>query len=168
MEDARMRHSTVLALLALLALLLAAPAAAAKEQEIAAYLHDYFHIVPEALNAREGDLLKIQVQNAGQAPHDLFFCGDEDLTAPPSSCARPLGGPVAPAPGATLPLEVTVTVGPGTYWYYCTIPGHAAQGMAGKLTVQAVGDDRAVPGGGAALALAALAIGVVLSRRARP
>jgi plastocyanin len=29
----------------------------------------------------------------------------------------------------------TVTLQPGTYTYYCTIPGHRAQGMQGTITV---------------------------------
>ncbi len=29
----------------------------------------------------------------------------------------------------------TATLAPGTYQYYCTVPGHAAAGMVGTLTV---------------------------------
>lgn len=122
--------------LALAALLLAAlPTAAAMEMEIAAYLHDNLHILPEVIQAQPGDVLKIQVTNQGQSPHDIFFCGDDGLAAPPSTCSAPLGGPVRPTYNQTLPLTVTVP-GPGTYWYYCTIAGHAPQGMAGKLVVE--------------------------------
>lgn len=148
-----------------LALALAAPAASARDVEVAAFLHDYFHIVPEIVNAEEGDVLKVSAQNAGQAPHDIFFCGDEGLGAPPQSCARPIGGPVAPQPGATLPLEVTVPA-PGTYWYYCTIPGHAAQGMAGKLVVAGGQvEEKPIPAAGLLVAIGAAAIGALALRR---
>jgi uncharacterized cupredoxin-like copper-binding protein len=31
--------------------------------------------------------------------------------------------------------KVTVTLKPGTYTFYCTVPGHAAGGMKGKLII---------------------------------
>jgi plastocyanin len=31
--------------------------------------------------------------------------------------------------------KVTVTLKPGTYTFYCTVPGHQAAGMKGKLVV---------------------------------
>ena len=32
-------------------------------------------------------------------------------------------------------MQVTVTLKPGTYEFYCTVPGHEAGGMKGKLVV---------------------------------
>lgn len=154
--------------LALAALLLLAPVAGAKEMEVAAYLHDTFHILPEVIQAEPGDVLRLQVTNQGVAPHDIFFCGDAGLGAPPHSCSTPLGGPVRPAPNATLPLSVTVPAAAGTYWYYCTIAGHAAQGMAGKLVVS--GETATPPKESpvpAFLALAGLAAAAVLLSRRR-
>ena len=147
--------------LAIAALLLAiAPTAGAKEMEVAAYLHDNFHILPEVIQAEPGDVLKVQVTNQGQAPHDLFVCGDAGLEAPPQACSSPLGGPVRPTFNQTLPLTVAVP-GPGTYWYWCTIAGHAAQGMVGQLVVEgeAVEPTKATPAPGlvALLAVAGLA-----------
>ena len=153
-----------LALAALLVLL--APVAGAKEMEIAAYLHDTFHILPEVIQADAGDVLRLQVTNQGQAPHDLFFCGDAGLSAPPHSCSRPLGGPVRPGPNATLPLSVTAPAEAGTYWYYCTIAGHAAQGMAGKLVVAgAAATPKETPGLGPLALLAVGALAAVAWRR---
>lgn len=31
--------------------------------------------------------------------------------------------------------KLTITLKPGTYTFYCTVPGHKAAGMKGKLTV---------------------------------
>ena len=154
--------------LALVALLLLLPLASAKEMEVAAYLHDSFHIVPEVIDADPGDVLKVQVTNQGEVPHDLFFCGDAGLSAPPQSCAKPIGGPVTPATNQTLPLSVTVPSAPGTYWYYCTKAGHAAQGMAGKLVVagSAATPRKDSPGAGA-LALAGVGVLVALALRRR-
>lgn len=41
---------------------------------------------------------------------------------------------LAAKPGKT--AEATVTLKPGTYKYYCTIPGHLQSGMQGKLMVK--------------------------------
>ncbi len=32
--------------------------------------------------------------------------------------------------------KLTITLKPGTYTFYCTVPGHAAAGMKGKLIVK--------------------------------
>jgi uncharacterized cupredoxin-like copper-binding protein len=32
-------------------------------------------------------------------------------------------------------VKLTLTLKPGTYTFYCTVPGHAAAGMKGKLVV---------------------------------
>ena len=47
------------------------------------------------------------------------------------------GGPLAATPtfsGATRTLTVKLT--PGTYTYYCSVPGHRMAGMQGTLTVK--------------------------------
>lgn len=41
---------------------------------------------------------------------------------------------LAAKPGKT--AEATVTLKPGTYEYYCSIPGHLQSGMQGKLMVK--------------------------------
>lgn len=149
------------------AVLTLAPGASAEELEVAAYLHDNFHILPEVIQAEPGDVLRLQVTNAGQAPHDIFFCGTDGLDAPPQSCEDPIGGPVRPTFNQTLPLTVTAP-GPGTYWYYCTVAGHAAQGMVGKLVVsgEAVEPKKEAPGA-SALAVLGVAALVALSGRWR-
>jgi plastocyanin len=40
---------------------------------------------------------------------------------------------IAAAPGKT--AETTLTLTPGTYTFYCTVPGHRQSGMQGTLTV---------------------------------
>ena len=50
-----------------------------------------------------------------------------------------LQGPGASTAGAIVPpggtSTVTATLKPGTYTYYCPVPGHKAAGMTGTLTV---------------------------------
>jgi len=37
--------------------------------------------------------------------------------------------------GTNKTVKLTLTLKPGTYTFYCTVPGHAAAGMKGKLVV---------------------------------
>src|SRR5437016_5728752 len=37
--------------------------------------------------------------------------------------------------GKNKTVKLTLTLKPGTYTFYCTVPGHAAAGMKGKLVV---------------------------------
>lgn len=64
----------------------------------------------------------IAIDNQGGAPHDVTIeeVGDE---------------PVAEASGGETG-EGTVTLEPGSYTYYCSVPGHREAGMEGTLDVQ--------------------------------
>jgi mono/diheme cytochrome c family protein len=46
------------------------------------------------------------------------------------------GGPAGPVVGHGGTSSFTATLKPGTYEYYCTVPGHEAGGMKGTLTVK--------------------------------
>jgi plastocyanin/cytochrome c2 len=67
--------------------------------------------------------IKIKSKNASQIPHDIAIEGqgvDEH-------------GEIVQGGGVS---EVDVDLKPGTYTFYCTVPGHREGGMEGKLTVK--------------------------------
>ena len=64
--------------------------------------------------------ITFQVKNEGKIPHDLAVKQTGDKTA------------LIPAGGTA---ELTVTLQPGTYLLYCTVPGHEAAGMKLDITV---------------------------------
>jgi uncharacterized cupredoxin-like copper-binding protein len=64
--------------------------------------------------------ITFEVKNVGKIPHDLAVKGTPDKTK-----LIPAGG------SATL----TVTLKPGTYELYCTVPGHEQAGMKQNITV---------------------------------
>ena len=78
-----------------------------------------FASAPESVPA--GDV-EVTLVNDGRALHDVTFeeLGDETVVSVP-------GGETATG---------TVTLEPGTYTYYCSVPGHRAAGMEGQLTVE--------------------------------
>jgi uncharacterized cupredoxin-like copper-binding protein len=64
--------------------------------------------------------ITFDVQNAGKLPHDLAIKGVQERTN-----LIPAGGSAA----------LTVTLKPGTYELWCTVPGHEAAGMKLDITV---------------------------------
>jgi nitrite reductase (NO-forming) len=68
------------------------------------------------------------VSNVGAIPHDFFVC-----SAPSDGTTNSCPGTGTPLGGGTLTVTFTA---PGTYEYLCTVPGHAAAGSKGLLTVK--------------------------------
>jgi uncharacterized cupredoxin-like copper-binding protein len=60
-----------------------------------------------------------KVTNKGKSPHDFKISGKKTATL---------------TPGKTATLKVTLKAGKASY--LCTVPGHAAAGMKGTLTVK--------------------------------
>lgn len=78
-----------------------------------------FESAPDTLPAGENEIVLV---NEGQAPHDVTFeeLGDETVVSA-------TGGETATG---------TVTLEPGSYTYYCSVPGHREAGMEGALTAE--------------------------------
>lgn len=77
-----------------------------------------YAFTPPALTASAGKAT-IRFTNKGVVEHDFTIDA--------------LHVQISAKPGKT--AEATVTLTPGTYKFYCTIPGHLQSGMQGKLTV---------------------------------
>jgi plastocyanin len=76
--------------------------------------------VPNTLSAPAGRIM-IRMTNPSQLQHSIALA---------VSGVQP--GPVVGNGGVS---EVVATLTPGTYTYYCTVPGHRQAGMTGTLTV---------------------------------
>jgi uncharacterized cupredoxin-like copper-binding protein len=77
-----------------------------------------FKIAAASTSFKAGQIT-FQVKNAGKIPHDLAVKGTSDKTK------------LIQAGGSA---ELTVTLKPGTYELYCTVPGHEAAGMKQNIT----------------------------------
>lgn len=81
-------------------------------------------VINPDLLVKPGDTVRIILQNGDGMPHDLFL---PDFDAKTSYVSK-IGDRT----------EVVFEVGdvqPGTYVYYCTVPGHRQAGQEGKLIV---------------------------------
>lgn len=76
-----------------------------------------------------GDI-EVTLNNVGAAEHNIVFVGANEGS----------DNPVAQALGGQEDTGV-VNLFEGEYVYYCSIPGHRAQGMEGELTVYATQDE---------------------------
>ncbi len=142
----------------------AAPSAAAFSTTVLLHDQPSLHIAPDTMSVREGEIMEIAVEvPAGQSgAHDLKFDGYEEKTQL-----------LQPGQGAMLTFTADE---PGTFEYYCTVPGHKQAGMRGVLTVQGTtpatnpddGASKSTPGlAGAIPALAIVATALVVRRRRR-
>ena len=77
-----------------------------------------FKIVLASKSVAHG-AIAFDVKNVGKIPHDLAL----------------QGGSKTALLNAGQSATLTVTLKPGTYTLYCTVPGHRAAGMVAKLTV---------------------------------
>ena len=78
-----------------------------------------FKVVPTASDIKAGKVT-FDVKNDGKIPHDLAIKGMSDKTKLIS-------------PGGSAKLEVTLK--PGKYELYCSVPGHESAGMKANITV---------------------------------
>lgn len=76
---------------------------------------------PDTAELVDGSL-EVTIECAGAVPHNIVFEGVDD-DAVLAECS---GNDEATA---------TLTVEPGTYSYYCSIPGHREAGMVGEVTL---------------------------------
>ena len=67
-------------------------------------------------------VITLRMPNPSSLPHNIAVEEPESAT-----------GEVATQGGVS---EITVDVPPGTYEYFCSVPGHREAGMAGTLTVE--------------------------------
>jgi plastocyanin len=99
-----------------------APAAAAAAVSVQADPTGQLAYVQKTLSAPAGKVT-FTFTNDSPVPHDFAIESGEDELG----VTKQISG------GAS--EDLTVTLKPGEYTYYCTVPGHEAAGMKGTLTV---------------------------------
>jgi plastocyanin len=91
--------------------------------QIDAFPNGDLKYVPIAAQAPANTKILVKSLNKASIGHDIAIQGN----------GINQGGPVVANGGTS---QVSVTLKPGTYQFLCTVPGHAAAGMKGVLTVK--------------------------------
>jgi plastocyanin len=99
------------------------PAASGATQTLAANPEGLLKFDKSSLTARAGSV-SIQFTNNASLPHNVTV----------ASASGAVVGATATFSGGTKILALNLK--PGTYKFYCSVPGHRAAGMEGTLTVQ--------------------------------
>jgi uncharacterized cupredoxin-like copper-binding protein len=76
-------------------------------------------------------VITFKITNAGKLSHDFKLCSKASSSLA-NSCTGRATAMISPGKSATLRATVLLK---GTYEYLCTVPGHAAAGMKGLITV---------------------------------
>jgi uncharacterized cupredoxin-like copper-binding protein len=134
----RRRHPSLLivATLAVVAMAVAAAASAtdttakATTVNVVAGKPSEFKFTLSTKTVKKGTVT-FKLTNTGNLPHDLKICSSPTGGAN-NSCTGQTTPQISKGGSATLKLTFTKA---GTYEYLCTVPGHAAAGMKGDLTV---------------------------------
>jgi uncharacterized cupredoxin-like copper-binding protein len=109
------RKITVLLLVAVTAV------ACSPRQQVTTIAMSSFAFDPEKLTIKAGDTVRVLLDNPDSIPHAF------DIPE--------LGVGLAVIPGAAIEIELIANE-PGTYIYFCGIPGHREAGMEGVLVVE--------------------------------
>jgi plastocyanin len=100
-----------------------APAAGGGAIAVAANPEGQFKYMPSTLSAKAGKVT-IAFTNSAPIEHNLTV----------ASASGAVAGATPTSRGAVKNLTVSLT--PGTYKFYCTVPGHRQAGMEGTLVVK--------------------------------
>jgi nitrite reductase (NO-forming) len=101
-----------------------APAVPGGAQQVTLTLGDSLRFAPQSVVVRAGQPVELTLRNGGSIPHDFAL-------------AEGVSGPVKiEAQGGQTASGTFLIDSPGTYSFVCSVPGHAAAGMRGSITVR--------------------------------
>ncbi|WBY01341.1 cupredoxin family protein [Ramlibacter tataouinensis] len=117
-----------------------AGAASAVRRTIDIAMTDTMRFTPERIEVREGETVRLRVQNNGQVLHELVIGTRADLDAHAEMMARHPGmehdEPHMTHVNAGASGEIVWNFNrPGEFDFACLIPGHYQAGMVGKIKV---------------------------------
>src|SRR5262245_40625307 len=101
-----------------------ASADSAGAQQVTLTLGDSLRFAPQSVVVRAGQPVELTLRNGGSIPHDFAL-------------AEGVSGPVKIEAQSGQTASGTFSIDkPGTYTFVCSVPGHAAAGMRGTITVR--------------------------------
>lgn len=130
------RLAILFSLLALAVLLVACGGGGPEAASLSFDGEDSFKFTPASASVAAGAEVTVTFNNKGTLAHSwvLIATGVDPTTA---TDANAMGGAATGEVAAGQSKSITFTApAAGTYTFVCTVPGHAAGGMVGALTVQ--------------------------------
>lgn len=94
-----------------------------------------FEFIPDKLSANSGQVVRIELKNIGSVEHN-FVMPSKPVTELAEPWVTNDGKLIAKAGPATTGRGSFTAPGSGDYAFYCNIPGHAATGMHGIITIR--------------------------------
>jgi plastocyanin len=94
-----------------------------------------FYFDPDALSANNGQVVRVELVNVGSVEHS-FAIANKPQAEDPEPWVTNDGELIAKAQAGTTARGGFTAPAPGTWVFYCEVPGHGAAGMHGLLTVQ--------------------------------
>jgi uncharacterized cupredoxin-like copper-binding protein len=138
-EKTTMKRLMMFVTIVALALLLVACGGGDDEPEAASLTfegNDSLQFSPATASVPAGSEVTVTLNNTGALEHSWTLVGnDADVATVTDADAINSASTGTVAGGASDTLTFTAPAA-GTYTYVCTVPGHAAGGMVGTLTVQ--------------------------------
>lgn len=98
--------------------------------------NDSLRFEPASATVAAGAEIDVELRNVGALEHSWVLVGEDvdlNTVTDADALAGTAIGPIAGGSSATVGFTAPAA---GTYRYVCTVPGHAAGGMVGTLTVQ--------------------------------
>jgi uncharacterized cupredoxin-like copper-binding protein len=106
-----------------------------EEASLSFQASDELRFTPETAAAAAGDSIEVTLNNMGALEHTWTLVGaDVDVTTATEANAIS-GASTGTVPGGESDTITFTAPAAGTYQFLCTVPGHAAAGMVGTLTV---------------------------------
>ena len=130
------RLTLILALMAIAVLLAACGGGEPEATTLSFDGLEPFAFNPDAASANAGGQVEVTLNNVGALEHSWsLVSGDADPTTVTDSnaIAGTATGNVAPGDSKTINFTAPTA---GTYQFVCTVPGHAAGGMVGTMTLE--------------------------------
>jgi nitrite reductase (NO-forming) len=129
------KHRILILVLAAAVLLLAACGGDSGPTALSFEGNDTFQFNPSSATVSSGAEVEVTLTNVGALEHSWVLIGSDTDAATATDAEAISGATTGAVPGGQTG-EVTFTApSAGSYQFICTVPGHAAAGMVGTLTV---------------------------------
>lgn len=129
------KYTILMLVLATAALLLAACGGDNGSTALSFEGNDTFQFTPSTATVSSGDEVEVTLTNVGALEHSWTLVGSDVDVATVTDAQAINSATTGTVPGGETGSVTFTAPAAGSYQFVCTVPGHAAAGMVGTLTV---------------------------------